>query len=222
MPGKVPDRPKIYHIVHVDRLPSILKEGYLLSDSEVRKRGISGTTIGDPEIKDRRLSKPLHSYPDTVVGDYVPFYFCPRSVLLHINWRAGAGRNIGPSAPTNQAGEDEIIHLEADLLKVVLHADANNIRWAFTDINAAIGISRDFNSLSQLDQIDWNAIKSRFWKGKTDVKSAEFLAHNRFPIHLIDRIGVKLESVQSKVLRTIGQFECDIHIDVTMAWYYGR
>ena len=36
----VPPRPKIYHIVHVDRLESIIADGYLWSDAEVRKREI--------------------------------------------------------------------------------------------------------------------------------------------------------------------------------------
>ena len=35
----VPTEPKIYHIVHVDRLASIISDGYLWSDAEARKRG---------------------------------------------------------------------------------------------------------------------------------------------------------------------------------------
>ena len=31
----VPDQPKIYHIVHVDRLPSVIAEGNLLCDAEI-------------------------------------------------------------------------------------------------------------------------------------------------------------------------------------------
>lgn len=221
MPGKVPDRPKIFHIVHVDRLHSIFEEGYLLSDSEVRRRGISGTTIGDLSIKERRLSKRLHSYPGTNVGDYVPFYFCPRSVLLYKNWRTVSGNNLGSSEPANQSGEDEIVHLEADLKNVVRHADANKVGWVFTDMNAASAMSRDFDCLSQLTEIDWNIIESRRWQGDTDVKMAEFLTYKRFPVHLIDRIGVKLESIQSRVARIVAAAGCDVRIKVMRTWYYG-
>lgn len=61
----VPERPKIYHIVHVDRLPAILEEGFLLSDAEMAQRSASGTTIGMHTIKQRRLYElTLKSHPN--------------------------------------------------------------------------------------------------------------------------------------------------------------
>ncbi|MBE7527723.1 MAG: DUF4433 domain-containing protein [Burkholderiales bacterium] len=37
-------------------------------------------SAGVAQIKQRRLTSCLNSYPDLRVGDCVPFYFCPRSV----------------------------------------------------------------------------------------------------------------------------------------------
>lgn len=34
----VPERPKIYHIVHVDRLHSILNDSHLFCDAEIVRR----------------------------------------------------------------------------------------------------------------------------------------------------------------------------------------
>jgi hypothetical protein len=42
----VPPQPKIYHIAHVDRLPSIVADGFLWCDAEVVRRAPAGTTIG--------------------------------------------------------------------------------------------------------------------------------------------------------------------------------
>lgn len=42
----VPAQPKIYHIVHVDRLPSIVADGCLWCDAEIVRRAPKGTTIG--------------------------------------------------------------------------------------------------------------------------------------------------------------------------------
>jgi hypothetical protein len=56
-----PDRPKIYHIVHVDRLGSIAAGGYLLSDAVM-----------------------ADSHRGLNVGECVPFYWCPRSVMLFL------------------------------------------------------------------------------------------------------------------------------------------
>ena len=62
-----PAEPKIYHIVHVDRPPSIVADNGLWCDGEVVRRRPSGTTIGMNSIKQRRLSSPLTSYPDLYV-----------------------------------------------------------------------------------------------------------------------------------------------------------
>lgn len=58
-----PAKPKIYHIVHVDRLPSIIADGTLLSDAALQENPRPGTTIGMSEIKQRRLESQLSSRP---------------------------------------------------------------------------------------------------------------------------------------------------------------
>jgi hypothetical protein len=81
----VPAEPKIYHILHVDRLPSVIADGFLWCDAEVARRSPLGTTIGMNKIKERqRTELKLNSHPDLFVGDCVPFYFCPRSVMLYL------------------------------------------------------------------------------------------------------------------------------------------
>ena len=77
-----PEEIKIYHIVHVDRLSSILDEGQLYCDAYMVRNPLPGTTIGISDIKGRRLTHFLKSHPDLRVGDCVPSYFCPRSVML--------------------------------------------------------------------------------------------------------------------------------------------
>jgi hypothetical protein len=72
----VPAQPKIYHIVHVDRLPSIIADGHVWCDAEIIRRSPPGTTVGMNHIKQRRLQLSLTSHPQLHVGDCVPFYFC--------------------------------------------------------------------------------------------------------------------------------------------------
>jgi hypothetical protein len=74
-----PARPKIYHILHVDRLSSVVVDGCLWSDTQIAARGRTGTTIGMSHIKQRRMTLPIRSRPGLHVGECVPFYFCPRS-----------------------------------------------------------------------------------------------------------------------------------------------
>jgi hypothetical protein len=64
---------KIYHIVYVDRICSIIENGGLYADSEVRSHDLAGTTIGMLKIKERRLLLPLSSRLGLHVGECVPF-----------------------------------------------------------------------------------------------------------------------------------------------------
>ena len=109
----VPPNPKIYHIVHVDRLPSIIEDDQLWCDAEMVQRGETGTAIGMDKIKQRRLTKTLNSHTNLYVGDCVPFYFCPRSVMLYVIYRANH------SQLSYRGGQGPIVHLEADLRQTV-------------------------------------------------------------------------------------------------------
>ena len=79
----VPDRPKLYHITHGANLSAIVETGGLLADSKAAS-GRAPTRIGMSEVVARRKQLPVSSHPNTFVGDYVPFYFCPRSVMLYV------------------------------------------------------------------------------------------------------------------------------------------
>jgi len=123
----VPANPKIYHIVHLDRLPSIVSEGALVCDAEVIRRSLGGTIIGMNSIKTRRLKELcLTSHPDLLVGGCVPFYFCPRSVMLY---KIFCGNDPELSY---RRGQQPILHLEADLRQTVAWANQQRVRWAFT------------------------------------------------------------------------------------------
>lgn len=125
-----PAGPKIYHIVHVDRLASIAAGGHSLSDAVMSAREDAGTTLGMSRIKQRRLSLHLASHPGLTVGECVPFYWCPRSVMLFLIHCAN-----DPDL-AYRGGQEPIVHLEADFLKTVEWAEDNGKRWAFTLSNA--------------------------------------------------------------------------------------
>ncbi len=78
-----PVNPKIYHIIHADKLPFVLKEGGLWCDAEMIKRPNAGTIIGMGGIKERRLSLPVICHPEDKVGDYVPFCFFAHARLCY-------------------------------------------------------------------------------------------------------------------------------------------
>lgn len=209
-----PDTPKIYHIVHVDRLPSIMADNVLWSDAEVQQRLPPGTTIGMAEIKQRRMTNTLDSHPGLCVGDCVPFYFCPRSVMLYVISR----RNHHKLA--YREGQEPIVHLEADLHETVAWAEQHGHRWTFTLSNAASAYFQDRNDLAQLDEIDWNAVDATYWQECREEKQAEFLVEKSFPWVLVQRIGVQSARIHGRVRRAMEVSEHRPPVKVKRNWYY--
>ncbi len=211
----MPQRPKIVHIVHVDRLRSIVNDGYLWCDEMAVKRSSPGTTIGIGQIKQRRLLKPLLSHPDLRVGGCVPFYFWPRSVMLFV---------ISRNHPelTYRGGQEPIVHLVADLRRTVQWAENEKLRWAFTLSNAGAAYFEDRCSLRDLKDIDWEAVRARDWRDPTvkEHKQAEFLVESRFPWKLIDHVGVMTETIRSQVASILPADDPRPSVEVKRSWYY--
>lgn len=211
----VPPQPKIYHIAHVDRLPSIVATGGLLSDAMVQAQALGGTMIGMNHIKQRRLTElQLASHPGLFVGACVPFYFCPRSVMLYLIHRRNAELAY-------QGGQASIIHLQADLGAVVAWANAQPARWAFTLSNAGSTYFEDRNDVARLGEINWTAVQANNWSGGLkEGKQAEFLLEQRFPWHLVERIGVHSAAVYGQVVNALPAHGHRPPVEVRPDWYY--
>ncbi len=214
MSQTVPLHPKIYHITHVDRLASIVADGCLWSDAQIMQRNPTGTTIGMQHIKERRMASELQSHPGLHVGDCVPFYFCPRSVMLYV-LHQGNHREL-----TYHGGQNPIIHLEADLLRTVTWANQQNLRWAFTLSNAGSSYFEDRCQLADLQDIDWAAVQARDWSVRKEQKQAEFLLEASFPLHLVERIAVLSDSVMQSVQSVLGSSAQQPTIEIRPEWYY--
>lgn len=208
-----PANPKIYHIVHVDNLASIVSDGFLWPDSVMAKRR-GAAVIGNTEIKADRLWLPVDCHPGTCVGEYVPFYLCPRSVMLYV-----ISRRNHPNVAYKD-GQGPVVHLMADMREVVEWAAAQGRRWAFTDINAANRAADFYADLAELENLRWDAIRATNWASCRDHKMAEFLLHQNFPWELIRGIGVYSESVGKRAVAAFGKAEHRPTVKVKQDWYY--
>lgn len=213
----VPDRPKIYHITHVDNLAAIVRDGVLLCDATMFARGGPNVTIGMSKIKSRRIEEILVlGHPGATVGDYVPFYFCPRSVMLYLIHKANA-----PDL-SYRDGQRLIIHLQADLHEVVAWARKENRHWAFSLSNAGAYSVQILDSLDQLDQVNWTAVAEKDFRSPDimEGKQAEFLLHGSFPWELVRRVGVYSTEIKR---RAEGSLTVSTHrppIEILRDWYY--
>jgi len=211
-----PDRPQLYHITHIDNLPSILQDGGLRSDAAMLARGGPAAAIGMSSIKSRRLQLPVKCYPGDRVGDYVPFYFCPRSVMLYLLHK-------GNHPELNyQGGQSPILHLAADMHEVVDWANREGRRWAFTLSNAGAVYTEFRNRLDQLDQVNWVAVATTDFRQPQikEGKQAEFLVRDFFPWHLVQRIGVYSRAIHQQVTANFGAGDGYPLVEIRPAWYY--
>ncbi len=211
-----PASPKIYHIVHTDRLSSIIADGGLLCDTIIAPRQKTGTMIGIEDIKKRRLQSLISSRPGLRVGDCVPFYFCPRSIMLYIIHCANHP-NLA-----YRGGQEPIIHLEADLDAAIAWATANSKRWAFTLSNAGSTYFEDRADRDQLNEVDWRAVTATDWSASAvkEGKQAEFLVEERLPWALIERIGVYTTQIASRVALALPSGGHRPTVQVLGNWYY--
>ena len=211
----VPERPKLYHIVHVDRLPSIVADGWLWCDAEIVRSAPPGTTIGMNEIKQRRLSQlMLSSHPNLYVGDCVPFYFCPRSIMLFLIHRANHTELV------YRGGQGPILHLECDLHAAAAWAEQHYRRWAFTLSNAGAYYFEDRCDLGQLHEIDWEAVQAREWSSCKEGKQAEFLVEHSFPWHLVERVGVCAHAAYREAVNALPADGHRPPVEIKPEWYY--
>ena len=214
-----PEHPRIFHIVHGDRLTSIMNDGGLHCDARMINRPSAGTTIGIANIKERRLRRPVPCHPGTCVGDYVPFYFCPRSPMLYSIYR----KSTDPDSESGLAyggGQEPVVHLEADLHEVVDWANRAGRRWAFSTGNAAAAGVQFHDDLDRLDRIDWNAVEARYWLEVMTEKQAEFLVHGFVPWCLVSGIGVISARIRERVLRIIEAVRPEPPVSIKRHWYY--
>ncbi|MGO9742928.1 MAG: DUF4433 domain-containing protein [Roseiarcus sp.] len=210
-----PAHPKIFHIVHVDNLASIVADGCLWSDAAMLQRA-GGTVIGMGSIKQRRLGLPVPCHAGLKVGDCVTFYFCSCSIMLYVIHCANHPELA------YRGGEQPIVHLEADLRRVVQWAEQHGRRWTFSPSNAGAYYTQFRARLDQLDEVNWDAVAATDFRPEDimEGKQAEFLVQDSFPWRLVERIGVHNQAVVPRVSNAMQNVVHRPTIEIRRDWYY--
>jgi ssDNA thymidine ADP-ribosyltransferase, DarT len=207
----------VYHITHLDNIESILLDGCLFCDSFIKARPKSTlTNIGNEEIKNNRLTLKVKNHSSLQVGDCVPFYFCYRSVMLYI-----IHRGHDPKVKYHR-GQEEVLHLEFDLHKLVDYANSLGNHWAFTTSNAGSAYTEFYRDLADLNKIHWEAVHARDFRDSAIKygKASEFLIEKSVPFEFVVKIGVKSIAVKNKVDLALSKTSHQPLVNVEPTWYY--
>lgn len=213
-----PAFPRVYHITHIDNILSIIKDGELWSDAERLGRSTNITNVGMDHIKKRRLDENrVACHSNTFVGQYVPFYFCPRSVMLYILWQSNH-KDLA-----YRGGQNPILHLECDLHAIVNWAEKHDIRWAFTNGSAASSYGTDYyNNTKDLDKLNWAAIRASDWRDSIvrEKKQAEFLVYRAVPWRAVEAVGAVNGTMAARVKGLLEGTHRPPDVKVVPEWYY--
>lgn len=202
----VPADPRIFHITHVDNLPGIIREGGLWCDAERIARGLVNTNIGYLHIKRRRLDRPVQLGARGVLGNYVPFNFCPRSVMLF---------TVHCGHQDYRGGQENIVHLVSSVSR------ATNLGrpWTFTDRHAEVAHALYFDDLSRLAEVPWHVMELRYWSEVKEERQAEFLVHEFFPWTAVVEV-VTLPAAADRASQALQGAAHRPPVAVRPEWYY--
>jgi len=203
-PAQIP----IYHITDVTNLPGILKAGGLKSDCTMDE--VEHTPIGYSHIKERRMKViRIPCRGDRFVGEFVPFYYCPRSPMLYVVNKGSTGRPAGC--------QKSILHL----VSTVAIGVSLKREWAISDGNAGAAYPSFYDSLAKgVAAIDWKAVRATDWREVTNQKQAEFLVADFFPWTGVQSIGCHDSSVAEQVRVLLTPHAYRPTVQAQPGWYY--
>lgn len=199
----------IYHITHVNNVANIVRGGRLWCDAQRIARGLVNTNIGYSHIKERRMRHPVTAAAGGTLGNYVPFNFCPRSVMLYV---------VSQGHENYREGQQPIVHLVSSIEAI----RATDRPWFFTDRHADLGYANQFDTVDKLGEVDWSVMPERYWSDP-DVKEkrqAEFLVHDWCPWEAVEVIGVIDQAVATRVKAAISGTGHKPRVEVHRDWYY--
>jgi hypothetical protein len=119
-------------------------------------------------------------------------------------------------------GQRPVVHLTSSAESIM----AAGLAFTFTDGHAELAYSSFYEDLADLDKVDWQVMKSKWWNDTVEDmdrkrrRQAEFLVHDFFPWELVTKIGVIDDGVAEQantILQGAAHFPTVV---VEGSWYY--
>jgi hypothetical protein len=204
----------LYHFTHVHNLPGIVENG-LLCDSACRRTRATKVEVGSGEIKRRRLARAVPIEPGGFIGDYVPFYFAPRSPMMY---------SLGLNNYEYRGGFREVVYLVTTFEQVV----DLGLMWVVTDRNAAQAVARFVGNEPELDgHVDWPLMAQTQWgrtpddPGRPDRRMAECLVLDRVPWEAFTVIATRTADAAADAIRHASRSDDSAaSVVIRKDWYF--
>lgn len=204
----------VMHFTHVANLSSLINDG-LAGDSYIVASGQEIVDVGMPKIKTARRRRIVPIAPHGVVGDYVPFYFAPRSPTM-------SSIHHG-QVPQYQDGCESLVYLISTAERMVelglaVVASDRNARLDYASFETVGG---DWG-----EDIDWQLMKATWWNNTTEEpdrrerRMAECLVHATVPWDAIGEVVAKNEATANAARAVIMAAGHATPVNVRPNWYF--
>jgi hypothetical protein len=203
-----PDKALIFRIVHRYNLADMLANGCRCRSAAAGQKYVE---IGNLELIQRRIGRPIPCGPGGTLNDYVPFYFTPYSPMLY-NIKTGYGGV--PKKPMS-----EILILVSSLPKL----KEMGIPFVFSDRHAYLKTALFSDDLADLDRIIWPVLQERNFQ-RDDLErfekyQAEALVHGHLPLGALIGIVCYDQAVKASVQADVDATGLDLKVVAQSGWY---
>lgn len=199
----------LFHMTHIENLPSILENKGLSAYSEVATSGKPYRDIANVGIQEQRSGTTVPLPPGGYLHDYVPFYFASCSPMLYKLKNSGTKQR-------------ELVYLMTSTSKI----HDIGLPFIFTDGHAIMFLSEFYSSLDDIDKVDWTIMNEQYWNDTVEDpdrkrrRQAEFLVYRQVPLDRIIGIGVFDNEMKEKVEVLLETNEIDKPVAVRRHFYY--
>ena len=182
-----------FRLIHIDNIPHILKNGIVKADSP--NANPNYVPIGDQLVIEKRKNRRLSLSSWQNIGDFIPFYFGPRSPMLYVI----------------QHGYNGVRRIEAeDIVYCVIRLDdiiKDKIDCYFTDGHVLNSLTQVFpaESLNRIESyVKYSDVYAHRWDDEEDLdlkrrKEAELLLKNDLPVQYVKGFVVYNEEARQRL-----------------------
>jgi len=169
--------------------------------------------IGNLDLIDKRAHRVVRVGPDGTLGDYVPFYFTPFSIMMF---------NIHTGYNVRQVPNEEIVILVSSLHRVA----ELGIPFVFTDQHAYPLMASYFTDVNDLDKVDWDLLNRKDFKhdpddpGKKERYQAEALVWKHLPVEALLGICSYTSAVDGGIQAELAKCNVKMQTTVQRNWYF--
>lgn len=203
----------VFRIIPIENLEGDLRHGLFSKNSAPSNP--ERLVIGNTEIIGERDNRIVKCFSDTVVNDYIPFYFSVRTPML-FNIKTGRG--------VPQRSQKDIVYICCKLTDLA----TPKLQWCFTDGNAAKRITKFYSDLKHLDKLDWKSIKSTDFAANNEdgdedrirKKHSEFLVKDKIPVSKFGSLAVINTAVKSDVEAIVQKCKLVLEVKVEPQFYF--